>query len=604
MGVDGLNSAGINEKYFLDYVDSIKTPGRHYPSVSLDEAPRDVFVKKTDKSNDGKFSLLEAGKNFVKGVISPITTMFSSVTNFAIGAGIIAAGVALISAAPVMAIPLVALGLGMGAVTTGFGVYKLATAKNGDDAEKAFHNFGQAFFEIGGAMLGSGAALKGATLTTTANGTKAVRSVEIAKAIGVAESQAGDAAAVESFIQNMNTLQVIAASFKASGTSLKQGWAGLTGGSKAGAAASNQPNKTTKASKKAAQKDFDGLIELINKDLKNTTSRLSPKEMNPRINQFIETHGSSSPELTAELLLSYGMRKPNHKAFIPNPDGTKQTALARVTEMIMENPTGKLADRVRAVLHPDGATSITAETLAQTNLGKFLEGVGHFKTPDTLTLRANFAVRKIFSGENQRLLSSEAHTELNRLLISNADNFYGAIKFNSKAKANFEAFDTNVAASGLSPKEALSIMADVLPQNKATRLAGAFAKAERFDDAVQVLDSMPAEHLRAINPERLRNILSILKENGHVKDASRISRKSKAKPAATGVEAPTPAAAAGTEAPKPATAAAGTEAPKPATATASAEAVSPNANSTTPKRKPKNNADNSGGSQPNKPQGK
>ncbi|OGI01409.1 MAG: hypothetical protein A2Y25_00450 [Candidatus Melainabacteria bacterium GWF2_37_15] len=137
-----------------------KNPGRE---------PVDVFQKREniDRSNDGKFSGKEAAKNFGKGVISPVTSMFSSAANFAIGAGALAASTVLFFAIGGSAAPLlVTAGIVMGAVQAGTAIHKAVKAKNGDDKEKVFFDAGEATSSIGLSVSGARAALKLAGIST------------------------------------------------------------------------------------------------------------------------------------------------------------------------------------------------------------------------------------------------------------------------------------------------------------------------------------------------------------------------------------------------------------------------------------------------------
>lgn len=128
------------------------------------QIPQEV---KIDKSNDGKFSVSEAGKNLVKGIVSPITNMFSSPKNFLLGAGMMAGSAVLIAATGGAIAPLfVAAGIGMGACQVAKAGYKFATAKNGDDVEKAFYDIGGATSTIGLSVAGARGSLKQASIKT------------------------------------------------------------------------------------------------------------------------------------------------------------------------------------------------------------------------------------------------------------------------------------------------------------------------------------------------------------------------------------------------------------------------------------------------------
>lgn len=129
----------------------------HAISMQARTAPAKII----DESNDGKFSFWQATKNFGKGLISPVTTLFESKKNFIMGAGMIAASVALVVATGGAAAPLlVGVGVAMGAVQGAKGIYKMAKAKNGDDVEKAFYDVGGATGTIGLSLVGAKSSLK------------------------------------------------------------------------------------------------------------------------------------------------------------------------------------------------------------------------------------------------------------------------------------------------------------------------------------------------------------------------------------------------------------------------------------------------------------
>lgn len=117
--------------------------------------------EKNDSANDGKFSAKEALKNFAKGLVSPITSMFSSGKNFLISSSIFAGTSALVVATNGAIAPvLVAAGVVMGAVQAGKAALKIAKAKNGDDVEKAFYDIGGATTAVGLSTLGAKTSLR------------------------------------------------------------------------------------------------------------------------------------------------------------------------------------------------------------------------------------------------------------------------------------------------------------------------------------------------------------------------------------------------------------------------------------------------------------
>lgn len=118
-----------------------------------------------DKSCDGKFSASEAAKNFWQGLISPVTSMFSSPKSFLTSAGMIAGSAAIIALTGGAAAPIfVAAGVAMGAFQVGETAIKLYNAKDGDDLEKAFYDFGSATSTIGLSAIGAKSSLNQASI--------------------------------------------------------------------------------------------------------------------------------------------------------------------------------------------------------------------------------------------------------------------------------------------------------------------------------------------------------------------------------------------------------------------------------------------------------
>ena len=142
-----------------------KEVGQQHSAIPMVGSRR--MPTKIDESNDGKFSFSQAAKNFGKGLISPVTSMFASKKSFAMGALMIVGSAALVIATGGAATPLlIAAGVGMGAFQGGKAAYKIATAKNGDDIEKACFDIGGATSTIGLSMLGAKGSLKQASVST------------------------------------------------------------------------------------------------------------------------------------------------------------------------------------------------------------------------------------------------------------------------------------------------------------------------------------------------------------------------------------------------------------------------------------------------------
>ena len=159
-----------------------------------------------DSEHNGKFDVDVAAKNFVKGFISPVTTLFSSWKSALIGAGIIAAGFALTAAVPAAAPVLVAVGIGFGVFRAATAVWKFAHAKNGDDAERAFFDTGQAAMSIGLSFLTARPALNRAGVATVGMG----RGEAVVEAVKIAPAMAAKSAATIRSGQALKNLQAVA----------------------------------------------------------------------------------------------------------------------------------------------------------------------------------------------------------------------------------------------------------------------------------------------------------------------------------------------------------------------------------------------------------
>lgn len=126
-----------------------------------------VTTKKTPvtSANDGKFSAKVAMNNFIKGVFSPITSMFNSYKSLAIGMGTIAVGAGLCSVG--FAPALIALGVFIGGLQAATTLYQLVKAKNGDDVEKACYGAGVATSTLGLSVIGAKGALRSVNQNTS-----------------------------------------------------------------------------------------------------------------------------------------------------------------------------------------------------------------------------------------------------------------------------------------------------------------------------------------------------------------------------------------------------------------------------------------------------
>ena len=122
-------------------------------------------------ADDGKISTADKVKSFLKGVVSPVTSMFSSPKNFATGALSVAAGAALIVATGGAAAPLfVAAGLVGGTIQFAKSAYGAAVATTDDEARAAWQGMGTGAGAVAGSVAGSKTALNAAGVNTAKTG--------------------------------------------------------------------------------------------------------------------------------------------------------------------------------------------------------------------------------------------------------------------------------------------------------------------------------------------------------------------------------------------------------------------------------------------------
>ncbi len=173
--VSSLNGYGIDKVYGTYYNrqgDNKNISNNYANNYKLNQLRQDTVSFSGNKSfdysiDDGKISTGDKAKNFAKGLISPITNMFSSPKNFLIGAGMIAGGVALTIATGGTIAPLfVAAGVTGGAIQLGKGIYNASNATTDAEAEAAWQGMGAGTTAIGLSVAGAKSALKGAGVET------------------------------------------------------------------------------------------------------------------------------------------------------------------------------------------------------------------------------------------------------------------------------------------------------------------------------------------------------------------------------------------------------------------------------------------------------
>ncbi len=123
--------------------------------------------------DDGIISTKNKLRNFGKGLISPITEMFSSPENFITGAAIITGGAVLTTATGGAALPfLVALGVTTGGIQFVKSAYNAANAQTDKEAKEAWQGIGQ-----GVSSLGLSASFAKTSLKASGTGTEGLNTL-------------------------------------------------------------------------------------------------------------------------------------------------------------------------------------------------------------------------------------------------------------------------------------------------------------------------------------------------------------------------------------------------------------------------------------------
>ena len=176
-----MSSNNINNIFSPSYqtqqIMNIMKGGVNYPykadSALSNKIDKDTLEKQgcTDGKDDGKITFGEKVKNFAKGIIAPVTTMFKSPKNFLIGAGMIAGTAALIAATGGAAAPvLAAAGVIGGGIQIGINANKAKNAATDIQAKEAWQGMGTGTTAVVGSAIGAKSALKASGSDTSKMG--------------------------------------------------------------------------------------------------------------------------------------------------------------------------------------------------------------------------------------------------------------------------------------------------------------------------------------------------------------------------------------------------------------------------------------------------
>lgn len=161
------NNLKINNIASNNRLESLKRQEK----IKLENKPDSIEIsgEKQDKSNNGKFDISECAKNFIKGVLSPLTAV---IEHPVMTIGMVAATAVACSLVPVLG-PIMAVGFGALSVfqlgKSAFDVAVNIKNKEYDQAEKAFNGVGQGTVGVAMSVLGAKQSAKVAKETKLMN---------------------------------------------------------------------------------------------------------------------------------------------------------------------------------------------------------------------------------------------------------------------------------------------------------------------------------------------------------------------------------------------------------------------------------------------------
>ncbi len=173
MSINALNSNNFDVKLALQRKNNDNNSrNANLPSNSIYAKQPVKKAFSAQQRKDNSLSFTDGLKAFGKGLVSPVTSMFSSPKSFAIGAGMIVASTALVFATGGAAAPfLVSAGLGMGAFQGIKAGRMMAKAKTKKQKEDAIYEAGGAVGTIGLSLAGAKSSLKQTGLDVSKMGT-------------------------------------------------------------------------------------------------------------------------------------------------------------------------------------------------------------------------------------------------------------------------------------------------------------------------------------------------------------------------------------------------------------------------------------------------
>ena len=206
--VNNIFSTNYNPQQYWDRTKDAQVKAGHADAALSKKINKDTLEKTgcSDGMNDGKISFKEKVKNFAKGIISPITTIFKSPKNFLIGLGAIGGTAVLIAATGGAIAPfLVAAGVIGGGIQIVKNTNNARKATTDVQAKQAWQGIGSGTTAVASSIIGAKGALK-ATGVDTSKMNIIKATIECIKRVPASIKNSVNAFKTGAFISNLKSV--------------------------------------------------------------------------------------------------------------------------------------------------------------------------------------------------------------------------------------------------------------------------------------------------------------------------------------------------------------------------------------------------------------
>ena len=206
--VNNIFSTNYNPQQYWDRTKDAQVKAGLADAALSKKINKDTLEKTgcSDGMNDGKISFKEKVKNFAKGIISPITTIFKSPKNFVIGLGAIGGTAVLIAATGGAIAPfLVAAGVIGGGIQIVKNTNNARKATTDVQAKQAWQGIGSGTTAVASSIIGAKGALK-ATGVDTSKMNIIKATIECIKRVPASIKNSVNAFKTGAFISNLKSV--------------------------------------------------------------------------------------------------------------------------------------------------------------------------------------------------------------------------------------------------------------------------------------------------------------------------------------------------------------------------------------------------------------